>query len=363
MQRFLLASSRPHDPPSEGKIKHTALPFHKPKRTDTALPFRKSEPAITVDELTQYATGWLLDCEIERHSQSTRTNRRFVLDKLAWYVRQKQITCINALALKQFLAYVVNGHKEEGGRWGDPRFTSPTSPGTVATYHRILRAFFNWIVKERGLCESPLATTDAPIDRPDDIEPFTQAQVDALLDAARQSNAPLRDEAILLFLLDSGARVSEMCSLRIGDLDINEKTAFVEGKGGKRRQIYIGKKTSRVIWKYIAQSKQERSPADALFQATKGPLKGEALTPTGVRQLINRLAVVAGVSRTRCSPHTFRHTFAVMYLRDGGDQFSLMRILGHTNVKMTSRYVLMAQADVADQHRQHSPVDRMKKKL
>jgi integrase/recombinase XerD len=63
----------------------------------------------------------------------------------------------------------------------------------------------------------------------------------------------------------------------------------------------------------------------------------------------------------RLSPHTFRHTFAIEFLRNGGNQFTLMALLGHTDVKMTQRSVTYAQADIAAQHRINSPVDRMRR--
>jgi site-specific recombinase XerD len=60
-------------------------------------------------------------------------------------------------------------------------------------------------------------------------------------------------------------------------------------------------------------------------------------------------------------PHTFRHTFAVMFLRAGGNTFTLQQLLGHTSLAMTNRYVALAQADIENQHRQFSPADHLKK--
>lgn len=80
---------------------------------------------------------------------------------------------------------------------------------------------------------------------------------------------------------------------------------------------------------------------------------------SGLLQLIRRLGRKAGIQATRCSPHTFRNTFAVEFLRGGGNLFSLQQLLGHSSLSMTNRYVALAQGDIENQHRQFSPADRL----
>jgi integrase/recombinase XerD len=195
-----------------------------------------------------------------------------------------------------------------------------------------------------------------PLDRPDDVQPFTETQVNDLLTAAKRSRQPRRDEAILLFLFDTGLRASELCSLRFKDVDMTAKKATVEGKGGKTRPVYFGRVAARALWAYLKEDGREAEEPIFLSE------RGDALTRSGLQQLLERLGAQAHVTSTRCSPHTFRHTFAVSFLRAGGNQFTLMNLLGHTNIQMTSRYVRLAQADVENQHRQFSPADRLKGK-
>jgi site-specific recombinase XerD len=85
------------------------------------------------------------------------------------------------------------------------------------------------------------------------------------------------------------------------------------------------------------------------------------LTRSGLLQLIRRLGKAAKIEACRCSPHTFRHTFAVEFLRAGGNVFTLKELLGHTTLTMTQRYVAIAQADIESQHRRFSPADRLKR--
>ena len=314
-----------------------------------------SDGCIEVVELEHYADGWLLSCEIDQHSTRTIGNRRDILKKFFWFLRYKRLAQCGTMELRGFLAYLTNGHKEFGGRWGNPSQTRPVTSRTVKDYHGHLRTFFRWVVEEGGLEVSPLERIPVPVDRADIVEPFTTEQVNSLLAAAKRSRHARRDEALLLFLLDTGVRASELCALRLSDVDMSQKRATVMGKGHKSRPVYFGRTTARALWSYLKED--ERTPEDPLFVSERG----EALTRSGLLQLIERLGGEAQIRSARCSPHTFRHTFAVSFLRNGGNQFTLMQLLGHTNLQMTARYVKLAQADVENQHRQYSPVEGLRR--
>jgi integrase/recombinase XerC len=326
----------------------------------TELPSPLSTSSIGLAEFKHYSAAWLMDCEIRQHSPNTLSLRRGIVSKFIWWMETKQKAVISNLTMREFLLYVDKGNCEPGGRWGNPAEIYPSTPATVQLYHRHLRACLNWIIAEGGLLASPMANVKAPIDRADQIQPFTQDQVLAVLAAAKNTTHPRRDYAICLFLLDTGLRVSEVCNLRYGHLDIMTRSATVEGKGGKKRAVSYGAQTARTLWSYFRE--QNHAADTRLFLADRGEDTGEGLTRSGMGQLLSRLGEDAGLQNVRCSPHTFRHTFAVNFLRNGGNQFTLMAILGHTNVTMTRRYVEFAQADVALQQRIHSPVDAILKK-
>ena len=138
---------------------------------------------------------------------------------------------------------------------------------------------------------------------------------------------------------------------------MDERRCTVLGKGNKKRLIYFGRKTNRALRHYL---RRRRHLADSpVFLGERGPDSSEGLHPNGLRQLIQRLGHAAGLKAVRCSPHTFRHTFAIEFLRVGGNQFTLKEILGHTTLQMTNKYVALAQADIQNQHRQYSPADRL----
>jgi len=324
----------------------------------TALSFTKNDSSVGISELAHQASGWLLDGEIRQLSPQTRAFRRLLLDKLLWFLREKEFAECGLMELRAFLAYVSKGHEMQGGRWGNAQQTRPVRPSTTKTYHGHLRTFFRWLVAEGVLTDSPMECITAPISRPDQIQPFTEKQVESLFTAARRTNHPRRDEAIVAFLLDTGLRASELCSLRLCDVDLTGKSCTVMGKGNKRRTLYFGRTTAKALWNYLREDLREKDAP--LFLSDRGLRAGEPLTRSGLGQLVERLGKSAKIEATRCSPHSFRHSFAVSFLRNGGQSFALMHLLGHTNLTMTNRYVSLASGDLEAQHRQNSPVDRMK---
>jgi site-specific recombinase XerD len=237
--------------------------------------------------------------------------------------------------------------------------TKPVSSRTAFNYHGLLRTLFAWLVSEHVLTSSPMDRINPPIHRKDQVQPFTHKQVQAILDATRRSQHPRRDEAIVFFLLDTGVRASELCGLKMRDLDLGARSCRVVGKGDKERAVCFGRSTAQALWRYLRE--QEREPDEPVFLSDRGRRAGEPLTRSGLLQLIHRLGESAGVQVTRCSPHTFRHTFAIEFLRAGGNVFSLQQMLGHTALHMTNKYVAYAQADIENQHRQFSPVERLKR--
>jgi integrase/recombinase XerC/integrase/recombinase XerD len=327
----------------------------------TGLSSRSSEETLRTADIAMFGQNWILDGEMRQLSADTLHMRRFVLGKLQWFLAMRGYEECGAMEIRDFLAYAGRPHKE--GRWGNANHTGAAKASSIRTYHRTLHAWFGFLVEEGLLSESPMATVKPPVIPKDQIQPFTMAQVEALLAAAKRSRHPARDEALVLLLLDTGARAGEACHLRIGDVDLGSRRCSVLGKGGKVRYLPIGTRAARGLWKAINERTAEGAGDDAyLFRGDAGPRSHEHLTENGLHAVVKRLGKAAGLGAVRCSPHTFRHTFAVEFLRAGGNVFTLKEILGHTSLTMTNRYVAIAQADIAAQHARFSPADRLRRK-
>ena len=143
-------------------------------------------PVARLDSVSQ---GWFLSGEIAQHSAATLAKRRLMIAKLLWFLRQKEYPSCGVMELRSFFAYLSDKKPIDGGRWGNPQETKPVKPGTVAAYHATVRAFFAWAVAEGEIDVSPMVRIPAPIDRPDQIIPFTADQIDAL-SCRREEESP-----------------------------------------------------------------------------------------------------------------------------------------------------------------------------
>jgi integrase/recombinase XerD len=161
-----------------------------------------------------------------------------------------------------------------------------------------------------------------------------------------------RDSAILLALVDTGCRASEFLGIDVGNLNLIEgDIQILQGKGGKCRTVYLGRKCRRNVRKYL-KTRKELNPHSPLWVTHDG----YRLTYSGLRQIIRRRAEDARIETPGI--HDFRRCFAIEYLRNGGDIFTLQRILGHSSLEMVKRYLALVNADCETAHRKASPVDR-----
>ncbi len=321
--------------------------------------------------LNQAIEGYLLDAHARHLSPKTIADYTNTFRKFQTYTAgDPLLASITSDDVRRFLAHL-------GSRPVTPAGVAPRPPRTLSNktirnVHIGLSALWTWALKE-GLTDRHVVRAITP-PKPEQpaIEPFSQADVKAMLDICDRS-APYtrpgkrecthgrptaaRDRAIIFLLLDTGVRASEICAdparnipgLLIRDLDLRNQTIRVLGKGSKERIIPISPRTSKVIWRYLL-SRPGAAPDEPLFINAKG----NPLTASGLLQLIRRLGQRAGINHAH--PHRFRHTFAINFLRNGGNAFVLQMILGHSTMEMVKRYLALAQADAQATHRRASPV-------
>ena len=172
-----------------------------------------------------------------------------------------------------------------------------------------------------------------------------------------RTSTGLRNLALVRMLLDTGLRASELCNLRLDDLNLaTGEIRVLSGKGGKDRHVAVGVRTLAALHVYVYRYRPE--PAlPALGEPLFLRQEGYPLTRGSLYLCIRRLRARCGIPRL--TVHLFRHTFAVSYLKAGGDVLTLQRILGHTSLHMVNHYVHLAHSDVVARHRRHSPVDRL----
>jgi integrase/recombinase XerD len=199
-----------------------------------------------------------------------------------------------------------------------------------------------------------------------EINPFTESEVKAMLAASewtmvwstpkgRQVRSHRetwrRDIAMLMMMVDIGLRVTEMCKLKVSDYNQdNGRLVIRYGKGNKQRAVFLGAAAQRVLWRYII-SRDRIKPSDPLFVTRMI----KPLSRGYVMHLVQRIGNNAGVHNAH--PHRFRHTFAIQFLRNGGNIFELQRILGHAELDTVKIYLQFAETDIERAQKANSPAD------
>jgi site-specific recombinase XerD len=224
------------------------------------------------------------------------------------------------------------------------------SSATQHKYARALKAFFNFAVNDELLEASPFAKVQMPKLEQKVLKSFTQDEIKRILKACLNE----RDKAIVLMLLDSGLRANELASLNVQDIDLKTGAVTVHnGKGQKGRITYIGARTRKQLLRYFAARGRPQGSSAAFVSENTG----KRLTVWGVGQAMGRIGERAGVHVT-C--HAFRRTFAIEFLRGGGNIYVLAKLMGHAGIEMLRRYLAITDDDLKAAHEKYSPGDNMR---
>ncbi|MFC2100098.1 tyrosine-type recombinase/integrase [Candidatus Bipolaricaulota bacterium] len=227
---------------------------------------------------------------------------------------------------------------------------------TISIRMRAIRSFTSFLVREGLLDVDPMRQVEIP--RVPERFPtiLSTDEMRKLLRTARGSDwYRTRNYAVLATFCDTGLRLGELIGLSIDDVDLRSLEIRVRrGKGAKERRVYMGRALARAIrgWGRVRPFGRD---GDAFF-CTKD---GRRLDARNVGRIVTRVAKAAGLGARRVHPHLLRHTFATHFIKNGGDPFSLQRLLGHSDIKTTMIYVNMAGADLEEAHAKASPVDRL----
>lgn len=225
------------------------------------------------------------------------------------------------------------------GNW--KRETSPSPPhyrGTVIAVRAYLR-----------FCGVDLAIRLPPIPRKEGVALTTEEVQTLLRQPRRRTLLGSRDYAILSLLIDSGIRASELVVLQRQDIDLEKRQVVVTGKGGHQRVVPVGYRMSLALRAWY--NRRPTGTELAFCQRSGAPLGRRT-----VHHIVRRHGQAAGL---HVYPHKLRRTFATLWIRNGGDPFSLQRILGHTTMDMVQRYVALAASDLTRQHQRWGVLDSM----
>jgi site-specific recombinase XerD len=183
------------------------------------------------------------------------------------------------------------------------------------------------------------------------IETFTDKQLEAIIDFKPKNDFELRLHTLLLAAIDTGCRIEELLTLTRDNVNLDSLVIKVTGKGKKERIVPISIELKKAFFKLLRKHK-----SDLVFCTHKG-------NPLGYRNMLRDFKLLGeklGIKGVRVSFHTLRHTFAVNYVRQGGNVLYLQKAMGHTDLSMTKRYVNLQTEDLKKMHLQTSQLSRLK---
>lgn len=300
--------------------------------------------------LSQAVEGFVLDRAAGGYSPNTLQLYRLFLGKLIKFTEDAQLEAIDTDTLRHWLVSLAGmAQTSRRNAWS------------------VMRAFFGWSHQELGTARPDLTISMPRVADPEVI-PFTQDEIKNILHAVERTAASdgtrrgftmrritaKRDKSIVLILLDTGLRVSELARLRIKDVNMEaaeiQVVPYMSGRKSRRRTVYMGRVALKSLWSYLTTRENPPQDAPLLVTSTNKPM-----TRDEILKLLTRIGKRIGC---HVHPHKFRHTFAIQYLRGGGDVFTLQRLLGHADLKMVRYYLSLADTDDKNAHRKASPADR-----
>ncbi len=295
--------------------------------------------ALDLDLMT-WIEAFLVDRKAQNLSRGTLYFYQAKLKLFSNYCEGQvvgRVTGITPDVIRRYLLFLEeNGH----------------NPGGIHAAFRSLKTFLLWFedeVEPDGW-HNPIRKVRAPKVPDEQIEGVGLASVKALIEACKGSAfTTVRDKAALLFLLDTGARASEVCAVNLADVDqVTGEVLIRQGKGRKPRTVYLGQKARRAVRAYL---KRRGDNCAALWVTDEH----ERLTYWGLNEIIKRRAKAAKVDKPGL--HDFRRSFALEFLRNGGDIYTLKNLMGHKDLQVLLKYLKQTDADLQAGHAKAGPVD------
>lgn len=266
--------------------------------------------------------------------------------------RIENINDITTATMRKYITYLQEERVNKKGEIG-------LSPYTVNIRIRFFKVFFNTLKHENVIDENPMQTIKLVKTDSDTMEPLTDKEIQRLLNVPNKAEfAQFRDYVAMCLLLDTGMRVSEVFSLEVSEVDFKSRTIYLpasKSKNRKPRVIPISNQVTKLLLELVNENRANFE-TNFVFVSNCG-------TPYQVNSFRRRLLIYkekAGIEK-RVSPHVFRHEFCRKFILNGGDIFTLQRIVGHADISTTRKYIQMDNETLKEQHAQFSPFVRLRK--
>ena len=280
-----------------------------------------------LDENVRMINNFISSKEVEGCSNRTIKYYQEIIDKFIDSF-DKSIKNINAEEIRQYLSE----YKE----------CSSCNSTTIDNIRRVLSSFFSWLEDEDYIIKSPVRK----IHKIKTASMVREILTDENLEKLRDECASVRDLSLIELLISTGMRVGEIVNLNIDDLNFEDRSCIVLGKGNKRREVYFDAKTKLHLKQYLYKRNDENI---ALFVSSKKPY--QRLSISGIELIIRKLGKVSNISNVH--PHKFRRTLATMAIDKGMPIEQVQKLLGHVKIDTTMHYAMVNQSNVKISHRKY----------
>lgn len=229
---------------------------------------------------------------------------------------------------------------------------------TINNRIKTLKRLFTFLQREGWIVKNPTTLLKTRSGQQATIYSLTEEQILTLLAQPNKNTfTGFRDHTMLMLMLDTGIRLGEIIQLKVSQLDLKQCFLLgVIGKSRRPRDVPFSDEARKGLMKYL----QIRGSVSSDFVFVT--IDGERLKIRTVQEIISNYGEKANIQGVRVSPHTLRHTFAKLYIFNGGDPYSLQEILGHTTQDMVKRYVNLWKPEKKMQHTKASPLRNLFRK-
>ena len=230
---------------------------------------------------------------------------------------------------------------------------------SVRDYYTALNTFFNYLASNNLLPVNPLLGVAKPKGSKRLARSFTPQELRSMFDTVDKSTfLGFRDYTILSILLGTGIRKSELIGIKNLDIYLEISMIKIIGKGDKQRNIPLTEILRKIIVKYL-KLRMEYITENKLTTSSYLIINrnGNRLGLSGIDSLFKRIKSYSGVVGERVSSHTIRHTFAKSFLLNGGDIFTLQRLMGHEDISTTKKYISLNDNDIRVQNDRYNPLE------
>lgn len=300
------------------------------------IQFRDIQITILTDEMKKieeketnekHINLFLSAKEVEGCSSRTIKYYKEILQQII-YILKKPIKNIQTEDIRKYLS----NYKEK----------NKCGSVTIDNIRRVLSSFFSWLEDEDYIIKSPVRRIHKVKTATTVKATFTDENIEKMRDECKN----IRNLALIEILISTGIRVGELVNLNIKDINFEDRSCIVQGKGNKQREVYFDARTKIHLIQYLSIRNDDNK---ALFVSNNKPHK--RLSISGVELIVRKLGARTDINKVH--PHKFRRTLATMAIDKGMPIEQVQKLLGHVKIETTMHYAMVNQNNVKISHRKY----------